>query len=523
MSLTVEKAAGVPFTGIPVYVFSSSGSYLSMTRQTDAQGRVSFDLSDGSYQFRADYSGYQFWSNVVTVPGMLSDVLTIAHQDVTVTVNEAYQSGFTPIEGMNVYLFTSAGAYQGINLQTDAQGQVTFGLPDRDYKVRADYLGGRYWSEVFNATDAAVDIAHGRAAVHIAETGSDIYDAPVYLFTETGSYLGRMQRTDSAGMARFLIPAGAYKFRVDCNGTQYWSDVINVLADEETAVDLALDLLAMDLTNDPDPVRLDGKPPKLEKESVLLASLFDITGLLVRKVFADTGDDDAVFYYINDHLGTPQIIIDETGNIVWKGDYQPFGSVDAAVSDLGNHFRFAGQYYDAETGLHYNFHRYYDPNTGRYLRADPIGLNGGMNPYVYVQNNPVNLIDPEGLSPAGWIIKLTKSGYQKISTLGYSAAARQARRQGENVLAPDRQAAKAIERGAFGGSQDVLRHAGHDLPGGSKGMPHFQTPGKSGHTFWGGVLGFLGSLLDPFDAISGELAGPEYDMIPLTDYDSPCK
>ena len=249
---------------------------------------------------------------------------------------------------------------------------------------------------MFNATDAAVDIAHGYADVHITETGSDIYDAPVYLFTETGSYLGRMQRTDSAGMARFLIPAGAYKFRVDCNGTQYWSDVINVLADEETAVDLALDLLAMDLTNDPDPVRYDGTPPALEREPVFLASLFDITGYLVQKVFADTGDDDAVYYYINDHLGTPQIIIDESNNIVWKGDYQPFGSVDAVVSDLGNNFRFAGQYYDSETGLYYNYHRYYDPKTGRYLRVDPIGLTGGINLYAYVQNNPVNYIDPKG-------------------------------------------------------------------------------------------------------------------------------
>ncbi len=163
-------------------------------------------------------------------------------------------------------------------------------------------------------------------------------------------------------------------------------------------MELALDLLAMDLTNDPDPVRYDGTPPKLEKESVLLASLFDITGLLVRKVFADTGDDDAVYYYINDHLGTPQIIIDESNNIVWKGDYQPFGSVNAAVSDLGNNFRFAGQYYDQETGLHYNYHRYYDPNTGRYLTPDPIGL-AGMDPnlYGYVLNNPVNFIDPYGM------------------------------------------------------------------------------------------------------------------------------
>ncbi len=107
---------------------------------------------------------------------------------------------------------------------------------------------------------------------------------------------------------------------------------------------------------------------------------------------------DHTFYYISDHLSTAQVMLDDQGTIVWQGNYTPFGEVDVVVNTIENNFRFPGQVLDPETGLYYNWHRFYDPSTGRYISADPIGLAGGMNLYAYVGGNPVNWIDPKGLN-----------------------------------------------------------------------------------------------------------------------------
>jgi len=110
------------------------------------------------------------------------------------------------------------------------------------------------------------------------------------------------------------------------------------------------------------------------------------------------GTQAGIYYFINDHLGTPQKIVDSNGAMVWEAAYLPFGQAQELLATITNNLRFPGQYFDVETGLHYNWLRYYDPSTGRYMTPDPIGLAGGINLYRYAGANPVNYIDPYGLS-----------------------------------------------------------------------------------------------------------------------------
>jgi RHS repeat-associated protein len=103
----------------------------------------------------------------------------------------------------------------------------------------------------------------------------------------------------------------------------------------------------------------------------------------------------AQYFVAPDHLGAPHQITDSGGNVVWLWDHDPFGN-GTPTGTFGYNLRFPGQFYDQQTGLHYNYYRDYDPAKGRYLESDPIGLNGGINTYAYVGGNPVDYVDPDG-------------------------------------------------------------------------------------------------------------------------------
>ncbi|WP_174430038.1 RHS repeat-associated core domain-containing protein [Burkholderia metallica] len=116
---------------------------------------------------------------------------------------------------------------------------------------------------------------------------------------------------------------------------------------------------------------------------------------------------NSLAWYQCDHLGTPQELTDEHSEIAWSAEYRAWGVAQEAIhkasgkAPIANPIRFQGQYHDHETGLHYNRHRYYDYDTGRYLSSDPLGLGGGINVYAYAGGNPVSYYDPLGLKKFG--------------------------------------------------------------------------------------------------------------------------
>lgn len=140
---------------------------------------------------------------------------------------------------------------------------------------------------------------------------------------------------------------------------------------------------------------------KVLQEMVYLG---DTPVALIKQTTSGSTVTTTVFYVYADQIDTPRVITRTSDNkMVWRWDgADPFGAAaadenPASLGAFGNDQRFPGQWYDKETNLHYNWFRDHDPQIGRYVQSDPIGLAGGINTYAYVGNLPTSQIDPSGL------------------------------------------------------------------------------------------------------------------------------
>jgi RHS repeat-associated protein len=133
-----------------------------------------------------------------------------------------------------------------------------------------------------------------------------------------------------------------------------------------------------------------------------IAEYNEATGALIREYVWFNGAPLAVIeggvttFIRTDHIGRPVFGTNTTGTKVWTAAYHPFGGVRTTTGTPIT-LRFPGQWFQSESGLHQNWMRDYDPTTGRYLQADPLGLIDGASVYGYVKGNPGRYVDPKGL------------------------------------------------------------------------------------------------------------------------------
>ena len=134
---------------------------------------------------------------------------------------------------------------------------------------------------------------------------------------------------------------------------------------------------------------------------------YDGAGSLLQAYVYGAGIDECLvmknaggaYYYHYDGVDSVVALTDSGGNLTEEYEYDIFGNIIGSLSDVYNPYYFTGRRYDSETGLYYYRSRYYNPERGRFLQADPLGYVAGINLYRYCRNNPVNFADPWGLIP----------------------------------------------------------------------------------------------------------------------------
>ncbi|WP_295557691.1 RHS repeat-associated core domain-containing protein [uncultured Hyphomicrobium sp.] len=180
----------------------------------------------------------------------------------------------------------------------------------------------------------------------------------------------------------------------------------------------------------------------------------------------------ALWYVHVDHLNRPKKMTDASKASVWDADWAPWGAPVAITGSATLDARFPGQWYQLEAGLHYNWHRHYDPTLGRYTQPDPLGFVDGPSVYAYAKSAPQMRADPEGLQTAipGHPILLPPALYcavfpQKCAEFAKQCFALARSLVGGSDRDDDDDRCKAIIRGCFEGCKRTREENPDLLPG----------------------------------------------------------
>jgi hypothetical protein len=216
-----------PLAGQTVYAFNGSGAYHGVSRTTDAAGQASFDVPlENSVKFRVSRYGINVWSEPIATAGPFVFVLS-APTEVTLT------KGGEPWPSRTLYAYNESGSYTGYSRTTDAAGVARFSFAQGEVvKFRTDNLGVQHFSDLLTAPAAFAFALPAETVVTVTRDNAPLGGQTVYLYDESGTYLGYSRSTDASGVARFSLEDSArVQFRVDRDGQQVFSEVVTAALD----------------------------------------------------------------------------------------------------------------------------------------------------------------------------------------------------------------------------------------------------------------------------------------------------
>ena len=402
------------------------GTAYDTTYQVDNQGRLPEMVTPGnlavSYSYDAEDRVYD-----ITVQRRVIDPNTGAFPPPVTVVSGLTYLPFGPLNAMTYgdggqHARTYDSSYRltrlfDTRLGTDLR-DVTYGWTQRDNLASATDALDPSKSETFQYTnreflreaigeygelDYTYDAVGNRTSQALYQNASVVTDIYAYPITSnkldqiTGGGSPRSFTYDAAGNTTFDSRGGGYGYNaanrmesVSLGGVVQAEYLYNALG-QQVVRRLTQDAKTIHSIHD-----LDGN--RIAEYEI---DAFDCTSTLLREYIWLDGapvavvEGGEVYFIRSDHIGRPLFATDSADTKVWEASYTPFGEVETTTG-TPIALRFAGQWFQAESGLHQNWMRDYDPTTGRYIQADPLGLVDGASVYGYAQQSPLMYIDPRG-------------------------------------------------------------------------------------------------------------------------------